>query len=1605
MADLYYYESGYIDSSYFVYTADAESAISSSATLTVAVGVIKESTATLQVNCSITATISNQKGADLFAFTEAQIAVQVSVIRTVNTAMSSNFSVAVDAVRGIYVSAQADSTATISVGNSRIRFNQAAIDAAFSLATDVVKFRRASSDFFVESTISIANTRLKFFAADTASEFSVTADVTMVPGGEVLEGAAALQSLFEINAKGTRKTNIIDADVTVVTALGATANRLRGIDELLEVTAIMTAIGSRTRDIDLVSPSFANLTAELNTIKELAAAVSAQATQSTTNGRIRFVASDISSQADLTTQANKFLATSAGLNSQATLSATTGFLKEATITCESLFTPSITCNAVTNTFAVLDSVSSLTISISVTKSYAVNIESSSTVSATGQRIRFANSSQASEFTQTTAINLTTLLAAGLTSSATVVIDNSRTRNVASDLSASASQSTAADRFRASAVTLTVQADLTCQTGFLKSGSIDCSALFTPSITCNAITNTFAVLDSVASVSAAVNRTRTTAVSISSAVSLSVSTSVTKPASAAMTVQATIADSTFGNSNILGIIRAAEATLKPIASLTAIGTFQGKRPRFAQNVSSGIVVSSAQSVVGGASLYVPGTSGTGIGYQSSNDYVLSRFQTFNIELFVRFTGYTGNTNRQIIGTGADNESGWSIELSSTNRLQFRTRSISPIGITSTFTPSTGVWYYIRVYRDANRLVNLDTATLTGSTWSSITNRASGSIDTAIGSVSFPSRIQMGYTTIQAHFDEVYIAYGTTTKQQFLSGTTPNRITAGADSTTIALFHYDTDLTDDLTGIKQFQAALSAQATQTTLGSRIRFGSSTATAQAVLTADGRKFGNVTAEAQLASTSALSVIGNGTVRIEADLASEGFLITAVGRIVPETAALDVTSALTASLNKKYSGQAALTATASLTATALDLDIASATLTATASLTASARRTRNLTSAITAQAILTAEADRVCLQLFYGASETSGYITSDGLEIYDPISGDSEGFHAVWTNFWFKTGRALTLGETQFIYISGSDTKPADWPWPNNHYSNSRNWILIGRDESTGEYYLDVKTVIKRVSPINQYQSDGLYDFLHTAYRTKITLPIGFNPTRWHNFHIPIALGAWMIPPTTGGSSTYNTIISDTPAVDGVAASYSIGISPGEATYLNAGPYEAPSLFVPIDGGKWGAANNTCDLFIDDIWVKSSATGTDRSQYTAYSISQFWNTSTGISKDISDTGVNSAGIQAQVWLPFQELTDESALSPTWDYIPYNRVVTGLVVYGSGTLSSQASLSINPTWFRRARSTQSVVSSLVTNNIRVRYASSALTSSTSVSATISNRLRNIPAALTCSTSLNISAEKIKNVSASLITTATQVTNARKTAQAASVQQVTATQTATALRIKQIDSAFSAIATELAVVAKNATGTVLMESVSTVTAQVRKVTDEPQALTATSALVCTGVNTQFGSASLTSTFTESSQEIYLRRVEVNLSTQATLACTVSKFVGVTSEQQSTTTLSATTNNSRIRFASSNLAVQAQIVTNNMIVRLAQANMASQAQLTVFAGILVLFEADLQVTGFQVTVGQVINIDLYYQLTIEPERRTLLVLPESRSLTIDSETRVNIIKGY
>ena len=142
-----YYIPDYIAVDYFFAFVSASAAITSSFASVSVVNKTASANAEFTATFSQTATISHIEGADLFAFSNAAIAVQVSRLRDNNIAVSAVFGIAVDVVRIKSSSGDdfAEFSFTANTVLARSRDYASSQSAAFSLAVDAVKTARASS--------------------------------------------------------------------------------------------------------------------------------------------------------------------------------------------------------------------------------------------------------------------------------------------------------------------------------------------------------------------------------------------------------------------------------------------------------------------------------------------------------------------------------------------------------------------------------------------------------------------------------------------------------------------------------------------------------------------------------------------------------------------------------------------------------------------------------------------------------------------------------------------------------------------------------------------------------------------------------------------------------------------------------------------------------------------------------------------------------------------------------------------------------------------------------------------------------------------------------------------------------------------------------------------------------------------------------------------------------------------------------------------------------------------------------------------------------------------------------------------------------------------
>ena len=166
-----YFEVGYIDPDYFAHIADgvanivASSQLQSTATIIAPSGTVKEFEAALSVNASSTVnavkTVTAQTSLSctfaqttqanrinditLFAFGNANIAVAVSRIRSINTTMSTTATIVATGSRSRLYTSAQAATTDINVINYRVRNDQAALSAASSWTSGPVEITAAGT--------------------------------------------------------------------------------------------------------------------------------------------------------------------------------------------------------------------------------------------------------------------------------------------------------------------------------------------------------------------------------------------------------------------------------------------------------------------------------------------------------------------------------------------------------------------------------------------------------------------------------------------------------------------------------------------------------------------------------------------------------------------------------------------------------------------------------------------------------------------------------------------------------------------------------------------------------------------------------------------------------------------------------------------------------------------------------------------------------------------------------------------------------------------------------------------------------------------------------------------------------------------------------------------------------------------------------------------------------------------------------------------------------------------------------------------------------------------------------------------------------------------
>jgi hypothetical protein len=321
----------------------------------------------------------------------------------------------------------------------------------------------------------------------------------------------------------------------------------------------------------------------------------------------------------------------------------------------------------------------------------------------------------------------------------------------------------------------------------------------------------------------------------------------------------------------------------------------------------------------------------------------------------------------------------------------------------------------------------------------------------------------------------------------------------------------------------------------------------------------------------------------------------------------------------------------------------------------------------------------------------------------------------------------------------------------------------------------------------------------------------------------------------------------------------------------------------------------------------------------------------------------------------------------------------------GSATLASTFTTFINADKNVEIASNVASLSTITVSAVKVTRAGADISVVTAQS-TVNVRTRTTAVTLTSAVSASIEAVKRTGIVLNLDTTATQ--------------------TVTGFRIQQGESSISALYSQLSVAVQNASGTVLLETVTQMQtiAEKNAVGVIQLASAFTQSTDTADAKTVRVSSAMAAEFTQVSEGLRIQPAGADLTAQFTQTANtdLSKTTRVSADVN--TTVSMTTVGLRLRDG---IALQASLGTLSCdIDRLRQFDSNLSAVIYDFTAsptFIIRITADFTAFNSQLTVGEIINIDPFLQLKIEPETRINKIPQESRVLSIESETRVNIIK--
>jgi hypothetical protein len=437
--------------------------------------------------------------------------------------------------------------------------------------------------------------------------------------------------------------------------------------------------------------------------------------------------------------------------------------------------------------------------------------------------------------------------------------------------------------------------------------------------------------------------------------------------------------------------------------------------------------------------------------------------------------------------------------------------------------------------------------------------------------------------------------------------------------------------------------------------------------------------------------------------------------------------------------------------------------------------------------------------------------------------------------------------------------------------------------------------------------------------------------------------------------------------------------------------------AVTTPRSGGVSQGPPET--LNIASITTSNGFNFTSRSPAATVTVNPYINAPTGTNLLITKTGFDYANNVVST-NPYVINNQNNVLGL---YNSYGGVDnTGFITQAQAQLTSTTQFTVQATKVINCIGNE-LSSSQLTANLTKQVRTGAQLQSQSQFRVVVTKAMLTPAALTSTATLTAQARRFIGVQAQLTARSTAtITPYNFTKYQASLQS-SSQLVGTGLRIKQLQSQLLALASEVSAIARIRRGEIYLESRSTLNAQAVIKNSPFIPLSSATSLRVTNTRIRYADAHLQAISTATANNGHLRYADAKLTSTSSLTVIPLRIRPGQILLQAQTVQTAHTENSRKPGTSVHLSSTTQLVNNNQIIRLAQAHLNSSSVMYGTAGVVVYGYCSWQALSSELILGKTIDIDPYTTIRIQSESRGLIVLPESRIISINQETRVNIIK--